>query len=282
VTVSQTRFGQVEFSVDGPVARVVIDRPGTMNALGPEVLAGLSAAADAAEAAGCTIFVISGVAGVLSSGADLTYLRSVLADESQLRSYIESIGHALDRIEAASFISIAVVPDLALAGGCELLLACDLAVVSADARIGDRHMEYGLIPGAGGSVRMVRGVALPIARRLLLTGEIIDGLTAAQFGLVSHCAPVGELPVVLDGLIARLGRHSPTALVRMKQLVRRANELEPAAALAEERETLLTHLLTDLNAREGLAAFAERRAPRFESASGTIVAVPGEVSDGIG
>lgn len=282
MTVSQTRFGEVEFSVDGPVARVVIDRPGTMNALGPEVVAGLPAAADAAEAAGCTIFVISGVAGVLSSGADLTYLRSVLADESQLRSYIESIGRAMDRIEAASFISIAVVPDLALAGGCELLLACDLAVVSADARIGDRHMEYGLIPGAGGSVRMVRSVAPPIARRLLLTGEIIDGVTAAQFGLVSHCAPASELPAVLEGLIARLARHSPTALVRMKQLLRRALELEPAAAIAEERETLLTHLLTDLNAREGLAAFAERRAPAFESAQRSVAVIRGEAGDGIG
>ena len=260
---STARAGDVEIEIRGGVARVLLDRARTKNALAPEVVAGLGSAITAATEAGCTVFVLRGAGGTLSAGADLAHLRSVLGDEGALDGYIASIGAVLDRLADAPFVSVAVVGEFALAGGCEILLACDLSVVSDDARIGDRHLEYGLLPGAGGSVRLPRAVAGPLARRLLYTGEMIDGATAAQWGLVSHAVPPAELDAAVEALVARLSRHSSPALAAMKQLYRAATGPASPEALTAERAVLVEHLMTAADAAEGLAAFGEGRAPRF-------------------
>jgi hypothetical protein len=154
----ESRVGDVVFDVNGAVGRVVIDQDSTRNALSPAVITGLDAAIDA----GCAAVVVRGTGGTLSAGADLKFLRKVLDDESALRDYITSIGGTLDRLEAAPFVSICVVDGYTVAGGCEIMLACDLSVVSEQAKIGDRHLEYGLLPGAGGSVRLTQAVASAI------------------------------------------------------------------------------------------------------------------------
>lgn len=261
---TESRVGDVVFDVDDAVGRMVIDHESSRNALSPAVITGLDAAIDAAIEARCAAVVIRGAGGTLSAGADLKFLRKVLDEQSALRDYITSIGQTLDRLEAAPFVSICVVDGYAVAGGCEIMLACDLSVVSEQAKIGDRHLEYGLLPGAGGSVRLTRAVAPAIARRLLYTGEIIDGRTAERFGLVSQAVPAEELEDAVDRLVARLARHGADALIGMKRLHRNAVMADPAQAIVEERESLLAHL-GGASAREGLAAFAERRAPDFTS-----------------
>ena len=141
------RTGDVVTVIDGAVARVTLDRPHTRNALSPDVISGLRAAIAAVSAAQCSVMVLRGSGGTLSAGADLKYLRGILDDPGALRAYITSIGDTVQLLADAPFISICVVQGYALAGGCEILLACDLAVVSEEARIGDRHLEYGLLPG---------------------------------------------------------------------------------------------------------------------------------------
>lgn len=257
-----SRVGDVVFGVEGAVARLVIDHEPARNALSADVLTGLGAAIDAAVDAGCSVLVVRGAGGTLSAGADLKLLRGLLDDAASLRAYVTAIGTTLDRLESAPFVSVCVVDGYALAGGCELLLACDLSVASDQARIGDRHLEYGLLPGAGGSVRLTNAVAPAVARRLLYTGEIIDGDTAARFGLVSYSVPADELDDTVDRLVARLTRPGADTLKNMKRLHRNALTADPAHAVDSERETLLAHL-GSATAREGLAAFAERRAPDF-------------------
>lgn len=250
------------FEVSGPVGRILIDQESTRNALGPEVVSGLRRAIDEAVAAGCSVVVVRGAGGTLSAGADLKFLRSVLGDEAALRAYITSIGETLDRLEAAPFVSVCVVDGYAVAGGCEILLACDLVIASERAKIGDRHLEYGLLPGAGGSVRLTRSMPPALARRLLYTGEIVDGVTAAQFGMVSEVVPASEVDGVVERLVARLARHAPEALRGMKKLHRAALTANAAEAIVAEREALLAHLGGPA-AQEGLAAFVERRTPDF-------------------
>jgi enoyl-CoA hydratase len=252
----------VRTAVDGRVARVLIDRPEAHNALSPAVLDGLDAALDTALATRCSVLVLRGAGGSLSAGADLPHLRTLLGDAAAVEAYITRIGAVLDRIEAAPLVSVAVVTGYALAGGCEILLACDLAVVADEARIGDRHLEYGLLPGAGGSVRLPRALPGPLARRLLYTGEMIDGATAATWGLASHHAPADALDAAVEELVARLARHSPDALAGMKAMYRAGLDTPPAAALAAERAALLAHLDSPTVA-EGLAAFAGHRPPDF-------------------
>jgi enoyl-CoA hydratase len=256
----------VNFNVEGRAGHAVIERAGRLNALSPEVVEGLSACIERATEQGLSVLTIRGSGGTISAGADLPFLRSVLGDADAVRAYITSIGDMLDRLQAAPFISVCVLDGYAVAGGCEILLACDLAVVSDRSCIGDRHLEYGLLPGAGGSVRLSRALPPALARRLLYTAEIIDGTTAAEFGLVSHVAPAAELDTTVEQLITRLCRHDPQALVRMKRLHQQAVTSAPAEAQAAEREILLHHLAGPA-AAEGLAAFEERRQPVFGTAA---------------
>ncbi|MQA04188.1 MAG: enoyl-CoA hydratase/isomerase family protein [Streptosporangiales bacterium] len=254
--------GAVLVEVDGPVGRVTINRPRSRNALSPSVVAGLDAAVDAATDARCGVVVVRGAHGTLSAGADLKHLLGVVDEPGALRDYITSIGATVDRLEAAPFVSVCVVDGYALAGGCEIMLACDLAVVSETSAIGDRHLEYGLVPGAGGSVRLTRALPPMLARRLLYTGEMLDGRTAGQLGLVSHVVPAANLDTAVDALVDRLARHGPDALALMRRLHTNARAAEPARAIAAERDALLDHL-GSATAREGLSAFAERRNPDF-------------------
>jgi enoyl-CoA hydratase/carnithine racemase len=258
---SSASAGPVTTAIADGAARVVIDRPAARNALSPDVVAQLSAAITAAESAGCAVLVIRGAGGTLSAGADLKYLRSVLDDAAAVREYITAIGAMVNQLARAPFVTVAVVEEYALAGGCEILLACDLAVVSEQALIGDRHLNYGLLPGAGGSVRLARALPPALARRLLYTGEMIDGAAAARAGLVSHAVPAAQVEAELDALVERLTALSRPALIQMKRLYEAAVTTDPAAALEQERETLLRHLAKEADAAEGLAAFAERRAP---------------------
>lgn len=258
----QCRSGAVVFEQHERVARVLIDRADAQNALSPAVLRGLGQAIDAATEAGCSVFVLRGAGGSLSAGADLKHLRQLRGDRTAVREYITAIGTTLDRLAAAPFVSVAVVEQFALAGGFEMLLACDLSVVSDEARIGDRHLEYGLVPGAGGSVRLPKAIPAALAKRLLYTGEMLDGHTAASFGLVSYAVAQPELTAATEQLIARLARHPADAVTSMKRLCRNASGLPAAQATAEEREVLLAHL-DSATAEEGLAAFGQRRQPQF-------------------
>lgn len=257
------RTGDVVTAIDGAAAWVLIDRPEAHNALSPEVIAGISAAINAAADAHCSVLVIRGSGGTLSAGADLKYVRAIRHDPDALRAYITSISETFERLASAAFVSVCVVERYAVAGGCELLLACDLAVVSEDAQIGDRHLEYGLLPGAGGSARLARAVAPAVARRLLLTGEMIDGATAARIGLASHVAVGDRVGATVDALVARLLRHSPGALARMKRLCQTAAGTDLASGMENERQMLIRHLTEDPAAVEGLDAFAEHRQPDF-------------------
>jgi enoyl-CoA hydratase/carnithine racemase len=178
----------------------------------------------------------------------------------------------LDHLETAPCVTVAVVGPggYALAGGCELLLACDLAVAATDALVGDRHLEYGLLPGAGGSVRLPRALPAALARRLLYTGEMIDGATAHAWGLVSHVAGPDAHDDAVETLVARLTRHSPAALRAQKRLYRATEPpaaVDRAAALAAERTVAVAHIAGSETTREGLDAFVAGRAPAFGESS---------------
>jgi enoyl-CoA hydratase/carnithine racemase len=257
----------VRVELAGPVARVLIDRANAMNSLSPEVLEGLRAAIATATEADCAVLVLRGAGGALSAGADLKYLQRVTAGpnpQAEVERYLVEIGAMIDSLEAAPFVTIAVIEGYALAGGCEIMLGCDLAVVADDAKIGDRHLEYGLLPGAGGSVRLPRALPGALARRLLYTAEMISGQTAFDWGLVSHVAPAAELDTTVDELVARLSRHSVEALHAMKRLYRASRETTVAEGLVNERAVLIEHLQGPAVA-EGLAAFGSGRKPNFDT-----------------
>lgn len=249
---------------DDGAAEITLTREHALNALSPDLLAGLHTAIDEVTRVGCPVAIVRGRGPALSAGADLPHLLTLQDDPDAVRAYIASIGVAFDALEAAPFVSLCIVDGYALAGGCELMLACDLAIASTEAKLGDRHMEYGLLPGAGGSVRLPRALPAALARRLLYTGEIIDGATAAAWGLVGWVAPPAELDDTVEQIVTRLLRHSPTALRTMKTLEADGRARSHRDALDHEVAVASAYIAQHPDPKEGLAAFREKRAPQFE------------------
>jgi len=248
----------------GKWLRATIDRPEAMNAIDGHVVAGLEAAVDRAEAERARVLVLRGAGGTFCAGADLAYVLGLVDDRGALGDYVGRLAAVFDRLEAAPFASLCVVEGYALAGGCEILLACDIVLAAADAKIGDRHLEYGLLPGAGGSIRLERSLPSPRARWLLLSGEMISGAQAAEWGLVTHAFDAAELDAAVEAQVARLASRSRDALATAKRMAMEMRHLPFDEAIRAERERFLDHFLESPDGREGLAAFAERRKPRFD------------------
>ena len=203
----------VRTAVDGRVARVLIDRPEAHNALSPAVLDGLDAALDTALAARCSVLVLRGAGGSLSAGADLPHLRTLLGDRRRGRRlhhpHRRGAGPASRPPRWSRWPS-------SPATRWPVVARSSWPATSPssrdEARIGDRHLEYGLLPGAGGSVRLPRALPGPLARRLLYTGEMIDGAYRGGVGPGQPPRPGRRVDAAVDELVARLARHSPAAL----------------------------------------------------------------------
>jgi len=151
----------------------------------------------------------------------------------------------------------------ALGAGCELALACDIAIGGESARFGLPEITLGLMPGAGGTQRLIRCVGKARASQMVLTGEAIDARTALQAGLISEVC-VDALTLERTQQIAdRISRQAPLALRAAKQALKQAEETGLSQGLAMERQQFVTLAATD-DRREGIAAFFEKRTPNYQ------------------
>jgi enoyl-CoA hydratase len=240
-----------------------LNRPGALNGLTPEVADGLDAALDVAAAdPEVRALVVAGTGRAFCAGADLKYLQSVEDDPGAHIAFLRRVGESFDRLEAFGKPVIAAVNGVAVAGGLELLLCCDLVVASEDARIGDAHANYGLLPGAGSSVRLARRIGITRAKHLLFTGAMVSATEMRSAGLVNDVVPAEQLEEAVAELVAALATKSPLGLARVKQLANDA--LESPAAVGLRAELIASELHRHSHdMTEGLAAFAEKRVPRF-------------------
>ena len=250
-------------SVDGDVVHATLNRRTVLNAIDPGLVDGLAAAVDIARMAEAKLLVLRGAGGTFCAGADLSYVRSLVDDESRLTAFMARIGDVLLDLERAPFTVLAIIEGHAVAGGFELLLACDVVLASDDARIGDHHAVWGLAPAAGSSVRLERGVPRAIAHHLLLGGGLLDGAAAARHGLVTRAVPVAQLDRAAAALITELASPSRDAIAVTKAMLHAARTGAYEEALAAEREAFAHLAARSPDLREGLTAFAEKRRPEF-------------------
>lgn len=255
------RVGDVVLLEDGPVLRATIDRPAARNAISPAVTEGLEEAVRRARQSGTKVLVLRGAAGTFCAGADLSFVQSTIDQpgamdpDSPFGALIERLNGVLLEIEAAPFASVAVVEGFALAGGCELLLACDVVVADEVARIGDRHLELGLLPGGGGSVRLHKALTPARARWLLLSGEMISGREAAEWGLVTRAVPKDQLDEVAEQMIARLASRSAGALRGAKKMIDAVRDIPVPDGILAERRIFFDHMTKSDDVRASLARF---------------------------
>jgi enoyl-CoA hydratase/carnithine racemase len=157
---------------------------------------------------------------------------------------------------------VAAVNGLALAGGLELVLVADLVVADEEARLGDQHANFGLVAGGGGSQRLPRAIGPRRAKELMLLGGWLTARQALEWGLVNRVAAAGQLPAVVGEIASALARLSGSAARTAKALVNRSGDVDLASGLDLEIALVAQHMRS-ADAREGLAAFAEKRKPVF-------------------
>ncbi|MFQ5749585.1 MAG: enoyl-CoA hydratase-related protein [Planctomycetota bacterium] len=195
------------------------------------------------------------------AGADLKERRSL--SESQVREYMREIRIVMDAVAALPQPTVAVLNGSAFGGGCELALACDLRVMQAGDRIGLTETSLGIIPGAGGCVRLPRLVGAARAKDMILLARRLDAEEARDMGLIQFLAPAGEVRRVGREVLEVLMRNAPLALRAAKAAIDGGLERPLEEALQHEFDCYLRTLPTR-DRLEALAAFAEKRPPRFE------------------
>jgi len=242
------------------VALVTVDRQDALNALDVATLTLLrDELRGLAEDEGVRAIILTGAGDrAFVAGADIKYMSTLGVTEAMEWGVL---GHETGRLlETMPKPTIAAVNGFALGGGCELALACDIRYASSGAKLGQPEVNLGIIPGWGGTQRLARVCGLGVAKELIFTGRIVDADEAARIRLVNAVHdPVLDKAREAAQLLAT---KSPIALRMMKRLTNRALAGDHAANLSAEADSF-AELFSSEDAKEGLAAFVEKREPKF-------------------
>lgn len=243
---------------------ITINRPASMNSLTPQVLNEISRALDKVQDdTSVRAVVLTGSGRAFCAGADLKYVQSQADDSGDgTRRFLSEVMALMNRLESFPMPVVAAVNGLALAGGLELVLCCDLVIAARSAKLGDAHANYGLLPGGGGSVRLPRKIGPTRAKYLLYTGDFVPAEELVAAGLVNLVVDDAELVAITGQVVAKLVSKSPVGLYRMKTLVDDglAQPIESALRLELLASEVHAH---SADMKEGLAAFNEKRKPVF-------------------
>jgi enoyl-CoA hydratase len=252
--------GYVRLDVDDGVGVIRLDRP-PANAIDLELGQELHATITEASARDDVgAIVVWGGPRIFAAGADIKAMATWGPEE--VRPSVDALGAACDLLEAIDTVSIAAINGFALGGGCELALACDLRYMAEDAALGQPEIQIGVIPGAGGTQRLVRIVGPGRTRELVYFGRRVPGEEALRLGLAERVLAPGEVfgSAVEDA--RRLARGPRKALAAAKAAISTAVTTPGPAGIRAEREAFLA-LFGTPDQREGMAAFLEKREPRF-------------------
>jgi enoyl-CoA hydratase len=242
----------------GAVQVIVINRPEARNALNGAVAAGIRDAVDELDARDdLRAGVLTGAGGTFSSGMDLKAFLS-----GELPSFP---GRGLCGITQTPPRKplVGAAEGWALAGGFELLLACDLVVAGASARFGVPEVTRSLVAGAGGALLLAQRVPRALALELLLTGDPIDAARAAEIGLVNRVVPEGGALEAAIELAERIAANGPLAVVATKQIAHHGGDWAPEQRW-DQAAALTMPVFASADAREGARAFAEKRPPVWQ------------------
>jgi enoyl-CoA hydratase len=238
------------------VVLVTIDRQEALNALDFAVIAELTDALERLDAdPSCRAIVVTGAGDrAFAAGADI----KELAVQTPITLTVENHFHRWERIKRIRKPLIAAVRGVALGGGCELAMVCDMIVAADDAQFGQPEIRLGVMPGAGGTQRLTRAIGKAKAMELILTGRNMSAREAEAHGLVTRVVPAeATLDSALE-LAARIAAMPPVAVIAAKEAVNRSFELPLEAGLEFERRSFFLLFASD-DQQEGMAAFTEKR-----------------------
>jgi len=246
----------------GAVALLTLNRPEALNALDRASLTALGAAiAELAADPSVRALVLTGAGRAFAAGADIAEMNGMTALEGEA---FARLGHrTFAALEALRIPTLAAVNGYALGGGCELALACDWIYASGRARFGQPEVGLGLIPGFGGTTRLVRRVGIAWARELVLGGEPIDAAEALRIGLANRVfEPEALLEKTLEAAQG-VSRRGPVAVALAKQVICEGADADARTAHALERNAFGL-VFASRDREEGTRAFLDKRDPEFE------------------
>jgi len=234
-------------------------REGAANALCRGLVAELKAAASGVGS-DVRVVVITGSGKAFSAGADLKERRGFTRDET--RGFLDELGGTLNAIAALRCPVIAALNGVAFGGGLELALACDVRIAADGVTMGLVETRLGIIPGGGGTQRLARLVGPARAKELIFSGRRFDAADAQRWGIVQQVVAPGDLDATAGKLAGEIAGAGPLAVAEAKAAIDEGLEGSLAAGLAIERRHYEV-VLGSADRDEGLAAFAEKRAPLF-------------------
>jgi len=260
-TEAATADSAVRIEVDGPTAVLTLDNPRRRNALSVATMRELLAAiTDVSGRDGVRVIVLRAEGPAFSAGHDLSeMIDRTLEEEREVFAVCTDLMSALHTVPQPV---IAAVQGVAVAAGCQLVAACDLAVAADNAVFGTPGVKIGLFCSTP-MVAVTRAIGRKRAMQLLLTGEVIDAATAAEWGLVNQVVAPGELDGAVARMAAKVADASAVTLRIGKEAFYRQVDLPEDAAYEQMRETMATNAMT-CDAQEGMSAFLAKRDPVWQ------------------
>lgn len=240
---------------------ITLNRPKALNALNTQLIAEMNQALDHFEAdSNIAAIILTGSEKAFAAGADIREMKDKTFEQVKAENFLSDWDH----INSITKPIIAAVSGFALGGGCEFALACDTIIASDTAKFGLPESGLGIIPGGGGTQRLVRALGKAKAFDVMMTGRMLSADEALAAGLVARVVPQANLMAEALGLAEKIASLSLPVVKALKQAVKAADELPLSQGLKTERE--LIHSLFALeDQKEGMAAFLEKRKPDFKN-----------------
>jgi enoyl-CoA hydratase len=255
-------YDNIDLTRDGAVAIIQLDRPKALNALNLNMMTELSDALtklEADDAVSCVI--LTGNEKAFAAGADI----KEMAEDDYLALYkndrFEEHHMATERFRKPI---IAAVAGYALGGGCELAMMCDFIIAADNAKFGQPEINLGVMPGMGGTQRMLRAVGKAKAMDLCLTGRMMDAEEAERAGLVSRIVPPDKLMETAKEAASKIASQSQPIAMMTKETIEAGFEMSLSQGIRYERR-LFQSMFTTHDQKEGMAAFIEKRKPHFKN-----------------
>ena len=257
-------FNNIILEKKNAIAKITLNRPDVLNSIDKNTHLELQESlADIEKDESVRVVVITGAGKTFCTGADLKFGATIRDDPDKVVEFLGLWHKTTNAIAGLSKPVIAAVNGVELAGGLEIVEACDIAIISENVRLGDQHANYGLVPGGGGSQRLPRIIGIRKAMELLLTGDWVSAKEAEAIGLVNKAVPADKLEETVNELAQKLAERSPLASKVIKSLVNQGMQMDLASALDLEIKSVAP-LFSAEDLIEGLNAFNEKRKPVFK------------------
>jgi 2-(1,2-epoxy-1,2-dihydrophenyl)acetyl-CoA isomerase len=259
-------YETVQLEMRDSVAVITLNRPAALNALTVEVAREFRAALMEARERGARAVVVTGAGRAFCAGGDLREMRQLAEKEGRIEAFFEeplrAIHDSIRLIRETPLPVIAAVNGVATGGGCNFALACDIVLAAESAQFNQAFIKVGLTPDCGGTFILPRLVGWKRAAELLMTGDMVDARRAAEIGMINRVVPDAELMIEALDLASRLASAPTAALGRIKKMLDASAANDLNAQLELEHEAQLQSGQTK-DFREGVAAFIEKRPPKF-------------------